>query len=198
MWNVGKEGSGSETEWKEVKGQVAPRLKIALDKVKSEGWGPIVGAVGFSQGCRMAAGLLLRQTMLRHKGEDNDELDLDLNLRFGVFVGGGWPPIYFTPPPHPNLTTGTEEQTPVTKLAEEELITVPTIHAWGRDDPQKVAARALIEKATKGFGMGPEEYEFAGGHHMPMVMSESRELSDRVLNVWRECERKGQGNGFAS
>ncbi|KAL9623829.1 MAG: hypothetical protein Q9160_001820 [Pyrenula sp. 1 TL-2023] len=253
---VGKDGPKSkeavEKDWEEVKGEggVVERLRGLANATKregeGEGGGEIVGVLGFSQGCRVAAGLLLRQARRdankrnASSGEkaavddDDDGLNLNLNLRFGVFIGGGWPYIRFSPPPPPPSSPSPDSPDADTPLSLESealspsfiRIAVPTVHAWGKDDPQKGPARLLMQRCTAGLaaeslgggeegsgegGEGGEggggmaaEYEFAGGHHMPMVMSESRELAGLVIRAWMEGrmlrpyqQEAGQGNGVA-
>ena len=131
------------------------------------GVGSFVGVMGFSQGARLVPGLLLRQ-----KVEERDRLGGSMwKFRFGVMIGGPFPPI--------SLHAVEDEEK---LIGDYELLrTVPTVHAWGRDDHVKGGCVELW-KACEGdecFQM-----DFTGGHHMPLKDGEANDLCDLILAAW--------------
>ena len=163
--NVGRDGAGSEMERREVE-----EVDKVIRKTIDDKGGPkkFVGVMGFSQGCRVAAGLLLRQREQTLQGEIDHTFP---RFKFALFVGGGFPPIRFV------------------DMSENEAIDVPTVHAWGKDDPQGPATRKLIVECN---ALSPMELEFEGGHHMPMTMAESRKMASLVLDAYRETTEGGE------
>jgi predicted esterase len=121
------------------------------------------GVMGFSQGARLTAGLLLRQQLeLETYGSSQ------WGFRFGVMIGGPFPPIALTP----NVT---EMEYPV-------ISQVPTVHAWGREDSVKEGARQLADVCD-----GPKTcvMDFDGGHHLPLKDDEAAELCGLIIDAWR-------------
>lgn len=121
-----------------------------------------VGLIGFSMGARMVAGLLLRQLV-----EERNDGTCWTKFKFGVMVGGPYPPISMTEKVDPK---------------DYELFrTIPTVHAWGRNDHVKSGCEEL-RKICEGdvcFQM-----DFEGGHHMPLSDAEARDLSDLIRGAY--------------
>lgn len=120
----------------------------------------IVGVIGFSQGARLVAGLLLRQLM-----KQPDET-LDFAFKFGVVVGGPYPPIALHE---------------VEKTNYEKLRQIPTVHAWGKNDHIKAGCEQLWKQCE---GETCFQMEFEGGHHMPLTDQEARDLCDLIRGAW--------------
>lgn len=135
-----------------------------LRRVMNENGGvrSFVGVVGFSQGARLVPGLLLRQLI-----EERDERGSEWEFKFGVMIGGPFPPIML--------------QETVDVRDYELLKGMPTVHAWGRDDPVIEGAKQMAEMAESEncFVM-----DFEGGHHLPLRDDEARDLCDRILAAW--------------
>lgn len=141
------------------------RLDENLIKVMEDNGGvrSFVGVIGFSQGARLVPGLLLRQLV-----EQRDKLGGSMwKLKFGVMVGGPYPPI------------GVHEGVKAEDYAL--LKTIPTVHAWGKDDHVKSGCIELWKACD-----GDEcfQMEFEGGHHMPLKDGEARDLCDLILAAW--------------
>jgi predicted esterase len=121
------------------------------------------GVIGFSQGARLVAGLLLRQ-----KIEERDRLGgSEWKFAFGVMIGGPFPPIGLADHVDPKDY--------------ELLRQVPTVHAWGRDDhvnPGCVELRKACESDVC-FHM-----DFEGGHHLPLKDVEAKDLCDLINAAW--------------
>lgn len=121
-----------------------------------------VGVMGFSQGARLAAGMVLRQQL---------EIKADgfslWNFRFGVVIGGPFPPI------------GLNEEG--VELDYRVMGQIPTVHAWGREDQVRVGAKAMADACDSSdtFVM-----DFEGGHHLPLRDSEAEELCGLIVQAW--------------
>ena len=154
-----------ESETEETPQDEVAWLDEGLVKVMEENGGvaSFAGIMGFSQGARLVPGLLLRQ-----KIEERDKLGGSMwKFKFGVMVGGPYPPICL----HPNV-----------KVEDYALLkTVPTVHAWGRDDHVREGCIALKEACD-----GDEcfQMDFAGTHHMPLKDGEARDLCDLIMAAW--------------
>lgn len=132
-----------------------------LERVMNENGGvkSFVGVIGFSQGARLVPGLLLRQLI-----EERDLGESKWKFKFGVIIGGPFPPIAMSE------TVNVEDY----KL----LRKVPTVHAWGRDDIVVEGAKQMADMAESenSFRM-----DFAGGHHLPLKDDEARDMCDQIL-----------------
>jgi predicted esterase len=139
-----------------------------VDRVISEvmeregGREKFVGVMGFSQGARLVPGLLLRQ-----KVEEQSHGTSNWHFKFGIMIGGPFPPISLTPSP---------------STSDYELLRdIPTVHAWGREDHVKPGCVDLYRVCD-----GDEcfQMEFEGGHHLPLKDVEAKDLCDLVLAAW--------------
>lgn len=131
-----------------------------------------VGVMGFSQGARLAAGLLLRQQRRKIKA---DPLPLGgCKLNFGVMIAGPYPPI--------TMAEEVDEQEGVGNYAP--LQTIPTVHAWGKDDQfiDRIKRMADCCDNADTFVL-----EYPGGHHMPArnEPAATSTLSEYVLEASR-------------
>lgn len=154
------ESEVEETPEDEIRG-----LDENLVRVMEENGGvkSFVGVMGFSQGARLVPGLLLRQRI-----EERDKLGGSIyKFKFGIMIGGPYPPIAM----HSKV-----------KVEDYELLkTVPTVHAWGRDDHVIEGCKRLREACD-----GDECFQmaFEGGHHMPLKDDEARDLCDLIMAAW--------------
>lgn len=141
------------------------RLDQILHKIMEDNGGiqSFAGVLGFSQGARLVPGLLLRQLV-----EQRDKLGGSVwKLKFGVMVGGPYPPICV----HPNV-----------KVADYELLRqIPTVHAWGRDDHIKEGCVQLYNQCDSDECF---QMDFAGGHHMPLKDEEARDMCDLIMAAY--------------
>jgi Serine hydrolase (FSH1) len=138
-----------------------------------------VGVMGFSQGARLAAGMVLRQQMeIRQFGSSQ------WAFKFAIVIGGPNPPIVLTP----------EEQG--WELDYTLLRHVATVHAWGRDDPVRHSAKQLAAVCDS-----PNTFimDFEGGHHLPLTDREADELCGLIVDAWHADggkDQKGVLNGL--
>lgn len=180
--------------------EVTPRGEVeAVDRVivaameANGGVDSFRGLVGFSQGARLVAGLLLRQ-----KIEERDLGASRWKFAFGVMIGGPFPPIAFPLAKTTNTdtetgadtatatsptTTTTEEQDDGTvKVADYELLKqVPTVHAWGREDHVREGCLVLARACDSDHCF---QMDFAGGHHLPLKDVEAKDLCDLIMAAW--------------
>ncbi len=121
-----------------------------------------VGVMGFSQGARLAAGLILRQQLeIRQRGFSK------WGFRFGVVIGGPFPPISLV-----------DEDWDLDYTV---MCQVPTVHAWGRSDQVRQGAKELADVCDS-----PNTFvmDFAGGHHLPLTDHEADELCGLIVDAW--------------
>ncbi|ETI23492.1 hypothetical protein G647_05294 [Cladophialophora carrionii CBS 160.54] len=122
------------------------------------------GVIGFSQGARLVAGLLLRQ-----KIEERDHAGgvSRWKFGFGVMIGGPFPPISLAQDVDP---------------ADYALLkSVPTVHAWGRDDHVKPGCVELMKVCESDHCF---QMDFEGGHHLPLKDVEAKDLCDLIMAAW--------------
>lgn len=139
---------------------VDERIRAVMDE--NGGVESFKGVIGFSQGARLVAGLLLRQ-----KIQERDLGTSPWKFSFGVMIGGPFPPIAMAEVVH---------------VADYELLRhVPTVHAWGRDDHVKPGCVALREACESDVCF---QMDFEGGHHLPLKDVEAKDLCDLINAAW--------------
>ncbi len=142
---------------------VARETGMGVEDVRrGKGWDRVVGVMGFSQGARLVPGLLLRQKILEREGKE-----CRWKLKFGIVVGGPYPPISMG------------EHVDVRDY--ELLRQIPTVHAWGRDDHIK---SGCVQMQLACDGDTCFQMDFEGGHHMPLKDVEAKDLCDLIMAAW--------------
>jgi len=127
--------------------------------------------MGFSQGARLTPGILLRQLLeVRAYGESK------WKFKFGVVIGGPFPPISLTPPDM--------------EIDYELLKQMPIVNAWGRDDPVRAGCVPMRETCDW-MGTGSLFMDFEGGHHLPLKDNEAKELCNLILEAWHASGGSG-------
>lgn len=161
-WKLG-EGRTETTPAEEVE-----MVDGALDEVveREGGWSQVAGVVGFSQGARLVGGLLLRQKLWERDHRDREE-ECKWRLKFGVMVGGPYPPIAMS-----------EE---INEEDYELLREIPTVHAWGREDHVKSGCEEMRKACESDVCF---DMQFKGGHHMPLTDVEAKDLCDLIMAAW--------------
>lgn len=132
----------------------------------------VVGVLAFSQGTRMAAGLLhAQETRERgHKLLDSNEGEVSLRtkFKFGVFLMGSWPPL---------VLSSTDK--------EMRRISIPTLHVVGAQDQWRNNGCKLKEEY---FNQSNAKFmELQVGHHLPAKDEETLMISEEVLRLWNEA-----------
>lgn len=123
---------------------------------------PVVAVMGFSQGARLAAGLLFEQQLREREGGEG----LGAEFKFGVFCNGTSPPL-------------------TDKISEpKELISVPSVHVVGLTDPWRKSSEDLYENyfdkktATK--------VELDVGHRFPMLPEQNEKIVSEIRRLYKE------------
>jgi hypothetical protein len=144
-------------------------------KQKAQDGRGFVGVFGFSQGSRVASGLLLEQQCgKKHVAGEG--------LSFGVFTMGTFPPLTF-------------------ELTEEERqrrIAFPTLNVVGSTDPYRKSSLELYQSHCEKEMASFREYDV--GHRLPTGEDDSAEIAQEILRMHLETSR-GElvelGNGVA-
>jgi len=161
------EGCGPYFRWISFTGQLdmPERTRELLSKTveqqrKKDGLG-FVGVMGFSQGGRAAAGMLLEQQLKRGTGRKE-------GLRFGIFLNSMVPPMAY----------GLTEQ----ELAEQ--IDCPSLHVIGVDDPWREGGQRL---GLEHFDQGQSVImEFNVGHRLPVLEEDTAMIVTEILRMYQE------------
>lgn len=173
------EGAGPYYQWiSENDGeeeQVRERIEDALLKDNGRA-GPFVGVIGFSQGARVAAGLL-------HEAQDRKGDGLKKGLRFGVLINGSYPPLRQSSNRSTTLPQLSEHTQREWKDQHEGVIHIPSIHVHGsRDDalPLSKLLAGCFDPSTA------TELEYDNGHHLPVSDDDTKVIADHVLRVYNK------------
>lgn len=149
---------------------------------------PFVGVIGFSQGARVAAGLLHQaQVQAQAQAQDRKRGDGDgwliKGLKFGVLLNGSYPPLRQTSNPSTTLPRLSEHTQREWNDQHEGIIHTPSIHVHGRRDPALPASKLLtmcFDPSTA------TELEFDNGHHLPTSDDDTKVIVDHILRVYNE------------
>ena len=140
--------------------------RLAKERIMKDGRG-FVGILGFSQGARLATGLLLEQQL--GKG-----IDWGAGLAFGVICNGTSPPLTY------NLS----------QVENDTKITIPTLHLIGLQDPWRDESRKL--RSVHCDGEQAAILEFDVGHRLPILAEDNAKIAADILRVYRETSGKGK------
>lgn len=133
-----------------------------------------VGVLGFSQGARVAAGLLLEQQLRRADIVGG-------GLQFGVFMNGTCPPLTYE----------------LSEVEKAERIAFPTLSVIGKEDPWKEEGKKLFsEHCDKEHAV---LLEFDVGHRLPLLEEDTAKIAVEILRMYHETSgtTMGQLNGTA-
>ncbi|PSS22193.1 hypothetical protein M430DRAFT_98819 [Amorphotheca resinae ATCC 22711] len=137
--------------------------RIAQEQRAKDGRG-FVGVLGFSQGARLAAGLLLEQQQL---GGTGGGLDCG-EFAFGILCNGVCPP----------LTSSASAHTQKIKIK------IPTLHVIGLEDPWREESRKLMTDYCD------PKYavclQFGVGHRFPVLKDDTEKVAKEILRLHGE------------
>ena len=161
------------------------RVRHVLRNVVAKEGGDFVGVLGFSQGGRMAAGLLADQ-------QNGEAMGLPY-FQFGVFLCGSHPPLSLAlsrPSIPARPSKDVDEHGEMREPDEDEIIHIPSVHVRGTLDPHFEKGRRL----GKFFGRESAiELEFNMGHHLPGAggdttsdKGDTDRIVDAILKVYGE------------
>ncbi len=171
---------GCEPFWRWVKtaGRKDIEVRRNLRKTLQDEGGPFVGVLGFSQGARLAAGILLEQ---QEKGQVEGQ-----KLRFAVCVNGTYPALILaedsSPTSHPTVDAELSEWDETYNLH----IRLPSVHIHGDQDPyvhgSRLLARCFDPQTAKVF-------EFENGHHLPTSTFDTERVAEEILRIYRGSDK---------
>ena len=118
-----------------------------------------VGVMGFSQGAKLAAGLMLEQQVKGRKG-----------FKFGVLLMGVSPPI----------VSGLSDEEEATR------INVPSVVVLGKEDPWMEEGRRLYDEFWE--DGKASLVELAIGHRLPTLEAENKMVVDEILRLYKETK----------
>jgi hypothetical protein len=166
------------------------RELVEKEVARLEKDGTVVGVMGFSQGAKLAAGLLCSQQVLSASSSsassEAGKAKPATDFKFGIFLNGTSPPL-FSPLP-PITTTSTTDQDSAPMPSTQPLISIPSLHIIGLDDPWKDSSRSLYSDY---FDLKTSELvELDCGHRLPTKDSDTKRIADGILRV---SQKAGHG-----
>ncbi|KAF7155370.1 hypothetical protein CNMCM5623_007441 [Aspergillus felis] len=145
--------------------------RLMEDKGPGGEW---VGAMGFSQGSRVAGGLLLDQQRRAALGIPKKT---HIELLFGVMCNGAGAPMESDAAEH------------VTKSDESlNRVSLPTLHVHGLRDPFLMLGKLQLEDCYD-----PKTatlYEVDYHHAMPWVRHEAKQLADHIRTIYKNSSKQ--------
>jgi predicted esterase len=135
-------------------------LKECFDDQRLKDGRGFVGVLGFSQGARVAAGLLLQQQL--RKSEVGE------GLCFGVFMNGTRPPLTYD----------------LSEVEQVERIALPTLTVLGKEDPWNEDGRRLFSEHCD--GKQAVLLEFDVGHRLPLLEEDTAKIATEILRMHHE------------
>ena len=155
--------------------------ELLKDAMKKDG-GEFVGVLGFSQGARMAAGLLADQEEGENEGMPK--------WKFGVLLCGSYPPSSLSasrkPLGGPKDDVSRDEHGEIGEPGIGEIIRVPSVHLRGLQDVHLEKGRRLSRYFSDKI-----ELEFDQGHHLPGAAGDTTspktataDLADAILKQY--------------
>ncbi|KAL8663117.1 MAG: hypothetical protein Q9202_004154 [Teloschistes flavicans] len=163
------EGMGPYRRWIDETGDDQDKIRPLLRKTMAEDGGNFVGVLGFSQGARLALGLL------HEKQEDKPEAFH--NFGFGVFVCGTYPPLGLSSALFPITPTAMFESQ-YWEEKHENILHLPSIHVMGDKDPFLYKSRLLVQCSEPS---SATIMEFNMGHHLPVIPADTQRLANRII-----------------
>jgi hypothetical protein len=172
-WHVPDKGpAGSDTLHDESKDDANHLLRHITDQVQNSKGGPIVGIFAFSQGARMATGLLMYL-----QSHQDAELARLLDIQFMVINSGIWPPI---------MPLQDDELARVLETMDEAgapstLPGIASTHVMGSRDSwrgQSMKLYSLFDDSKANV------IRFEGGHQIPVRAGDSSRIVDAVRKMF--------------
>lgn len=147
-------------------------------ELKKEDGAPFVGVLGFSQGARIATGLLQEQ--------ENTQA-VAPHLCFGVLINGTYPPLRLTSNPSTVLPRLIESAPGPWIPEHEACVHLPSVHVHGRSDDylerSKLLARCYDPSTAT-------VLEFDNGHHLPISEEDNKKIAAEIVRIYRQERQK--------
>lgn len=178
---------------------IIEKIKDSLDTAKKEddlkgATGEWVGLLGFSQGAKVCASILLRQHICAQKlGPHRSKT----NYRFAVLLAGRGPLVAMEPQliMPPALADASKIGSPAalderSLRGKEHVLHLPTIHVHGLRDPGLGLHRLMLEQYCERDSVRLLEWD--GDHRVPIKSKEVAAVVGEILDV---AKRTGVLNG---
>jgi len=147
--------------------------------------GEWVGLMGFSQGAKVCASILLQQQALTQRFGWNGS---DTHYRFGILLTGRGPLISFDSRiSSPGLVSAADLGVPGqlgVNFTCAPLLEIPTIHVHGLRDPGLELHRQLLRESCEGWSARVVEWD--GDHRVPVKTKYVGAVANSILNVAME------------
>lgn len=171
-----------------VEEEVRESLFVAMDADNRRGGtGEWAGLLGFSQGAKLCASLLLSQQL---RSESWRRYNAGSNFRFAVLLAGSAPIISFDPEIFvtPNFANTSNLDSLISRedglYREEYSLKLPTIHVHGIRDPGLTHHRNLLRFCAND---STRLIEWDGDHRVPIKTKDVAVLVDQILTVARNA-----------
>lgn len=175
------EGMGPYRRWISEAGDEEGKVRPLLQKTMAEDGGNFVGVLGFSQGARLALGLL-------HEKQEGHPEALN-NFGFGVFICGTYPPLGMGSEMFP-VTPTAQFESQYWDGKHEGIINVPSVHVIGDRDPYSHKSRLLARCSEPS---SATVMEFSMGHHLPTSPADTQRLADKIVKLHHNHQRELEG-----
>lgn len=163
------EGCDPFYSWvRQTRGALLPESKAAVENAMKGRESEFVGVMGFSQGARLGAGLLLEQQLRQKENEGNRG-----GFKFGVFLMGTSPPLV---------------SASYSKEEEDEIVSIPSVHFVGTQDPYQSGGKDLFDNYFDQSASSLTELEI--GHRLPVVEEDTMKIVDGIKLLYRKTTGK--------
>ena len=178
------EGCGPYWRWVKTKGRSDMEVRQLLRKTLKEDGGPFVGVLGFSQGARLAAGIMVEQ-------QDKGHVE-GAKFRFAACFNGTYPAILLAQESPEASRLSSDRELPAWDEAYNHHIPLPSVHVHGRMDPYVRASKLLAQcfdvEAARVF-------EFENGHCLPTLTSDNDRVAEEILRIQHSDDGKDEKSG---
>ncbi|KAL8809936.1 MAG: hypothetical protein Q9223_002783 [Gallowayella weberi] len=172
------EGMGPYRRWINQDGCDEDKVRPLLKQKMAEDGGNFVGVLGFSQGARLALGLLHEKQERRAEAFDE--------FGFGVFICGTYPPLGLSSALFP-VTPTAQFESQYWEEKHKNILSIPTVHVIGNKDPFLHKSQLLSKCSDP---TSTTILEFSMGHHLPVAPADTQRLANRVIALHRNYEHE--------
>ncbi|MCJ1470528.1 hypothetical protein MMC07_009174 [Pseudocyphellaria aurata] len=178
------ESAGPFHQWIATNEEEEERIRTTLQReLQKEDGAPFVGVLGFSQGARIATGLLQEQEHTPAAAP---------HLYFGVLINGSYPPLRQSSNPSTILPRFTESAPGPWIPEHEACVHRPTVHVHGRSDSYIERSRLLARCYDPSTAT---VMEFDNGHHLPTSDADTQTIAAEVVRIYQQESRKHDASG---
>ena len=167
------EGMGPYRRWINEDGCDEDKVRPLLKKKMADDGGNFVGVLGFSQGARLALGLL-------HEKQEN-RAEAFNQFGFGVFICGTYPPLGLSSSLFP-ITPTAQFESQYWDKKHDSILNIPTVHVMGSRDPFLHKSRLLSQCSDPA---STTIMEFAMGHAFPAAPADTQRVANKVIALYQ-------------